>query len=1216
MRRTKGMRKAMANKWTSEQQLAIEHGGSSIIVSAAAGSGKTAVLVERILRNISGADKSKLPCDINNLLVVTFTNAAAAEMRAKIASAISALLAKEPKNMRMRRQLALMPSANIQTVHSFCLQLIRDNFHLTGLRADFSILDDVTARALKGKAMEEVLEKNYSREDTDGERVCFDLAVKWFSDFKSDIDFQNVILEIYEKLKSCADMYRWMDNVEKNLSVQTYTNAGDTVWGAYILDRAEAYITNAVNFLRHACNEMECFPDVANAYGAAFCSDIRSAEAVIEKCRLHDWNGAFAECEKYAPQKLSAVRKFEDKEFLEMLKADREVWKKAIADICKKLITEDSETVIADIAAIAPVIKGIFSTVRQFDERFSALKLERNMVDYNDLEHIALKLLLDENGQKTQLAEELAQGFFEIMVDEYQDTNEVQDAIFSAISKNGGNLFMVGDVKQSIYRFRLADPSIFLKKYLTYKQPSEAAETEPVSVSMSKNFRSRKQVLAAANLIFGTVMSEKLGDIDYTDREALHLGASYPNEDDKNYNTEVCIIDNGRDDSDDDGEEEIRESGDEVEAEFVAGKIKQLIDGGFIVTDRDGTSRRAESGDFAILLRSTTGKANIYREALAKLGIAAVTDEKASFFETAEIISVMSLLKTINNFSDDTYVISAMRSPAYGFSSDELAQIRISNPELRFFEAVKACAEEDEKCAAFVQDILSMRESAADIGISGLIWSILTEKRLLSIFGEIGNGEQRKNNLLALYQSASAFENSSLSADLGSFVGYMDELQNDGLAPQVASQSEENGVRIMSIHKSKGLEFPIVIVPDCAKKFNEEDTRKAVLFHSELGLGLKMRNFKKFTESPSVIRNAVSDVIRSESLSEELRILYVALTRAKEKLIITMTLPDAEKKLDKWAQNLQVCGVSAEMLKAEHSPAMWIVAPLINAGLIGKQPNCGGTDYMQVQIVKKGDIQENGLNKEQSTIKTSSCVGKSDEMLSLIDDDTIAESFNYEYPYRDSSLIPSKITATELNRANNLNKDGTYTGRKNTVNVKLPDFMPDKPLSAAEKGIANHLAMQFMRFDKCTSQAAVSEELQRLKISEILSEKQYEAINQDKIMQFFKTELFDRISRSDNVKKEFKFSMFVPAKDYFTSLSTADNILLQGVVDCMFEEDGKIVIVDFKSDNISEGFEAHEASKYKKQLEVYAYAMQRVTGKPVKESIIYFLKTGKMYSFS
>ena len=1214
----KGMKKIMANKWTDEQMSAISHTDSSIIVSAAAGSGKTAVLVERILRKISGENKSTEICDINKLLVVTFTNAAASEMRGKISAAISKMLAKDPRNMRMRRQLALMTSANIQTVHSFCLQLIRDNFHLTGLQSDFSILDDVTGKMMKNKAMEEVLEENYSQEnnlDSSEERDNFALAVRWFSSFKSDVNFQNVVLEIYQKLKSHADMFEWMNNIEKKLAVSGCGNAGETVWGAYILKRAEENITYAKCFLKHALEEMESCPDVQNAYGDAFRADMQSAENIILKCRCGDWDGVFEECCKYVPQRLNPIRKFEDKEFLESIKADREVWKDAISGVKNKLVSSDSQTVISDILKIGPVIKGIFGTIRKFEEKFAAMKLEKNTVDYNDLEHIALKLLIDENGEKTSIAQEFSERFSEIMVDEYQDTNEVQDAIFSAISKNYGNLFMVGDVKQSIYGFRLADPSIFLQKYLSYKSPSEAVRFEPVSISMSKNFRSRKQVLDTVNLMFKALMSENLGDINYTEREALHPGAAYPNESDECYDTDVYILDTKTEKDSNDNNEEDAESKDEKEANFVAGKIKQLIDNGFKVTEKDGTIRNAQSRDFAILLRANTN-ANIYKNALAALSIAAVTEEKASFVETAEIISMMSILKTINNFSDDTYIVAAMRSPAYAFSPDELAEIRIANPELRFFEAVMLHSEINEKCRRFTEDMMSMRREVGDVGISRLIWNILTEKRLLSLFGETVNGEQRKNNLLALYQCAVSFENTSVSSDLGAFINYMDELQNENSAPPVQSQSEDNGVKIMTIHKSKGLEFPIVIVPSCAKKFNEDDTKNPVLFHSKLGLGLKIRNFQKFTEYPSVMRNAVSDMIRVESLSEELRILYVALTRAKEKLIITMAFPDAEKKIGKWTQNIKICGMSANMLKAEHSPAMWIAAPLIQYGLLSDKNGKNESNYhINVNVIKSNSESEINNKNSSNSQKNAEYMSKYDTLLNTVDDDIIADGFNYVYPYKDSALIPSKITATELNRASNLNRDGTYTGRKNSVKINLPDFIKEKTLSSTEKGIANHLAMQFIHFDRCGSDEEILSELERLKNDKILSEKQYSALNKQKILQFFKTSLFNRILKSENIRKEFKFSMFVPAKDYFTSLSTVDNILLQGVVDCMFEEDGQIVILDFKSDDIPDGFEEKEAQNYKKQLEVYAYAMKRVTGKPVKERIIYFLKTGKVYSF-
>ena len=888
----------------------------------------------------------------------------------------------------------------------------------------------------------------------------------------------------------------------------------------------------------------------------------------------------------------------------------------------------------------------------------------RGVTDFSDLEHLALSLLIDrQTMKKTEAAETISNRYREIMIDEYQDVNGVQELIFNAVSRDGANIFMVGDVKQSIYRFRLADPSIFLDKYLRFADAEPLDEAlnnkkktvvEGSRIMLSKNFRSRPGVINAVNYVFDRIMSKEFGEMDYTQTEALI--ADREADDDNGCAFEFDIIDMSTLEQDDDEESP---AAIEIEAQYTADRIDRLIKSGYCVPDENGVPRPVSSSDIAILLRSVKGKAWRYAAALAQRGITADLPSDEGFLETPEISVALAIISIVDNPMQDIPLVAAMRSLAYGFSSDELAMIRAQSPSTDYYNALLRASETNKKCADFIEEINKLRELAPDMTADRFIWHMYSVTGLPGRVGAMRDGARRRGNLIILAEYARRYEQSGYKGLFG-FLTYIRSLQQRGAEPahapdnSTSMRENEDAVKIMSIHKSKGLEFPVVVLADTAKRFNNRDLSSPIVFHPELGVGVKFTDRQRRIEYPTLARLAIQGKLTSEMMAEELRLLYVAMTRAREKLIITATFKDTSKELERLpAESGNKPAV--QLLEESGSMAKWLMLALaedikrrygkeaeseevieaaeaavvaIVAEAAGNAGNAEDAKHTEGTVESINDKLITKINKNAANI------GENDNANIDTDDDIVdslveelRERFTYVYPHSIAPELPSKLTATglkgyyteaesdsEAGKADFLVlKDFTAKAKQALHTFKRPQFIEKETgLTPAERGTAMHLTMQLIDFDKCSSKAGVEGEVCRLVDSGMLTAEQSNVIETEKITAFFAADIGKRITKADFVKREFRFILLSPAERFYRG-GGEDKILLQGMVDCFFEENGQLTVIDFKTDYVTAQTVDEKKEQYTPQLAIYSEALERITGKPVKERVIHFFSIDQSF---
>lgn len=1186
----------MSTNWTEQQRRVIENRGGTLLVSAAAGSGKTAVLVERVLRRVADTEH---PCDIDSFLIVTYTRAAASEMRGKIAEALTELVTRNPASVPLRRQLMLVHRAQITTVHAYCMSLLREHYNELGLTPDFGMADESQIESIQTEVLEEVLERKYS-EDEPG----FGLLADVMGAGRDDRRLMEVILETFHTLQCSPDPRAELEHYKNSFS-QPFDRFADTPWGKQLLGQAIEMTKYGLSMLRSAQGEMDTAPDVQEKYGPAFASDESDARTLLTLLEDGAWDAAAEQCQRInkSRARLGSVRQYPDPDFLKRLKDMREVWKSLSKEMADKVLCLYEDEIREDLDRMAPAVAALCDTVQRFSDAFAEEKQRRALLDFNDLEHFALKLLVEPNGQPTKLAREIH--FTEIMVDEYQDTNAVQDAIFRAVSENESNIFMVGDVKQSIYRFRQANPGIFLQKYKTFRDAEAVFDDAPRRIVLSKNFRSRPQVLASVNTLFANVMSEQLGDLDYTEREALYPGAVYP-ESAEDYRTELCLLETGSEDED--APERIQ-----LEADFCARKIRSMLDRGFQVTDKESRRLRpCRPEDFVILMRSVSMRMPIYQKALLRYGITASGDAEDEILYTPEVLVLLSLLEVLDNPHQDLPLLAVLRSPLFGFSEEELAEIRLAQLDGDFYTALRASAEERENVQTFCDKLDTWRIIASDLSVHELLGQLINETDAMAIYGAMPGGKNRQRNLTVLLQRAMQFE-AGASRGLFAFVRAMRDLRGQDRGLKVAGGSgTPDAVRIMTIHKSKGLEFPIVILADCSKRFNETDLKRPVLLHEELGIAMKCRDVDRGLEYDGVDRLALAARTRQENVSEELRILYVAMTRAKEKLILTASFDNLERTVRSWELLASLDPIPPYALGAVRQYSSWIgVTMLCHPAMQMLRALCVSPpevrlkedDSWRVQLIPYTQL---GQEVEPDTVEILSLEALADEV-------KVPELV--PYAAEALAMLPSKLTATAIASGYKAEEagEGTIPPRRPMEPLRRPCFVRgDRPMSPSEIGTAHHLFLQFCDFERCTTSEGREEELTRLREKHILSTEQADCISLDAIARFFDSALFAQMRESGNYQREFKFSVLIPAGEYFPEAADMpeENVLLQGVVDCMYETNDGIVIVDFKTDRVRPGQESARAARYQPQLAAYRRAVQEVFDRPVQECVLFFLQTG------
>ena len=1153
---------------TPSQRAAIESRGSALLVSAGAGSGKTRVLTERLMRYLTDP---AAPKDIDSFLVITFTRAAAGELKGRILAELGKAIADDPTNRHLRRQSALVGRAAIGTIHGFCAELLRQNCQRAGLTPDFRIIEDERAAAMKSTALEKTMNACYAAPET---IPGFLALVDTVGAGRDDRRLCELVLELHGKMQSHARPERWAESMIGQLRAPA-ADVSETSWGKELLvslRRRAAFWAGEMERLQGA---MRGADRIEKAYGA---SVAETAEALREFCRALDrgWDAA-RERLPIPFQTLGRLTKSPDPALSDEIKARRERCKKACESM-EKDMASPSGKLLEGMALTHDAMEALLRLTLKFDEQYAKDKRRASLADYADLEHFAARLLTDENGAPTELARTVAARYTEVMVDEYQDVSRVQDAIFRAVSRDGRNLFLVGDVKQSIYRFRLADPLIFTEKYDACADWERAAEGEPRRVLLRENFRSRREILESANAVFSACMSRELGEIDYDEAAALRFGAQdYEGELPP---PELLLIDAAKGEDEEETPDRL-----EREAEQTACEIERMLREGLPVTE-NRTQRPARPGDIAILLRTPNRSAAAFRRALLRRGIPAAAAQGGEYFRSPEIASLLCLLAVIDNPHQDIPLIAALRAPCFGFTADELAAIRAADREGDFYTALEKRAERDEKCRAFLERLGELRALAPDLSCAELVWRMINELDLLAIAGAMEGGEGHRSNLLSFLSLAERFEATGYRG-LHRFVLWLRRLAEKG-REQSGGESGE-GVQILSIHKAKGLEFPIVFLCDLSHRFNLRDSAARVLIHPELGLGAKVTDLARRAEYPTLARTAIARRLERETLSEEMRLLYVAMTRAKEYLVMTAGVKDPSALIEKTRLTARP-PLSSEQLAAASSPMNW----LLTAAL------ADGERHIRLRVCSSGGAAEEETQAGETAAPDEAFAAR------------LARNLRFVYPYAASAGLPSKVTATGLKDRFEPDGEAKSIAPKGRRSFRLPDFSrADKPLSGAERGTATHLALQVMDFSRTGSVEAVNAEIGRLTAERYLTAREAEAVDAAAIARLFASPLGQRMLHADAVRREFKFSLLCGARELL-GVDAPEQVMLQGVVDCCLEEDGELVVIDYKTDAIRSEAQLEERRRlYTPQLRAYAAAMERIFRKPVKECVLYFLSAGK-----
>ena len=1186
-------------KATAEQLEAMKPCSNALLVSAGAGSGKTWVLTQRILRAIAPEDRNEKPADITDFLVITYTRAAAAQLKARISEGLSELTAlesssPEPDRKRLahlRKQTALIGRAQISTIHSFCADLLREFGMTAGIRPDFRIIEEERAEQMKHAALDRVLEEHYAEPE---KFPGFQALTETLGRGRDDRKLVQLVTDLDTRLQSQAYPARWVER-QKALLRRDWQDLSDSPWGKEVLSHMLPKIRIWTGKMRSALREIEeeAGPVCAN-YRDSFAGTLERMEA-LSRAADTDNNGNWEEIRKALPvpyPRLGA-KKVEDTAFRDRMKAIREGCRN-FTDRLPDVFSAEPEKVLADIRETAPALEALMDLTLDFEAEYGREKRRKALMDFTDLEHAAAQMLTGGNGPSA-LAGSVSGRYREILVDEYQDVSPVQEIIFEAISRKGENLVMVGDIKQSIYRFRLAEPAIFNRKYDAFRHYREAKEGEARRIPMKANFRSRREIIAAVNSIFRTCMSRELGDVDYLQPDhQLDAEASYNGEGEK---PQLVLFGFP-------SAAERKETGSgrkDREAAWVAGEISRLMRSGMTVKDGE-EERPLRWSDVAILLRSFKTNEAVFRRELERAGIPVVSATGTDLYAEPETAFLMNMLSIVDNPHKDVPLLALLRSPAFGFTADELAEIRMSDRENDLFSALSAAAGKNEKYAGFIRMLESYRSSVPDIQVSELLWRIICEQDLVAVSSAMGEGEQRRDRILNFIELCSRFEESD-SRGLHSFLEWLELMNDREQIPSIVS-GHANGVSLLTVHRSKGLEYPVVFVSGTGSEFNRKDYSGSVLVDPEIGLGSRKVDRRRKIEYPTLARTAIEEKIRRETLSEEMRLQYVALTRAKERLYITGSAASPETLLEKAALSIGEGDPDPEYLSGAASALQWYAA----AAVMDRER----TFHIRIVPPETEDKQETVSVEERET-------PAGEEILRL--EQKLRENLAAVYPYGEAAALPSKITATELKGLRSEPEEDeeavrmTAFAEQKAYSFPLPVFgKKDRVLSAAERGTATHTLLQHLNWSLIPEESEIRREIERVKAEGFLSTEEAAAIDIRTVQHLAASSLGRRTAAAfqrGSLQREFRFSLLVDAGRLLDT-AAREQILLQGVVDCFFEEEDGIVLVDYKTDRVYDEDAIRErAEHYRDQLEAYADALVRITGKPVKERILVFLEPGR-----
>jgi ATP-dependent helicase/nuclease subunit A len=1280
----------MAKKWTKEQLDAVTSRGSNILVSAAAGAGKTSVLVERIIRRITDPVN---PVDVDRLLVVTFTNAAASEMRERISQALAGELNRYPGSKHLQRQFALLGRAAICTMHSFCLDLLRQYFYLIDLDPAFRVADATEAILIQTEALEELFERRYAA----GDNLTFTGLVDSYGGRRDDTLLQELVLKTYDFARSTPDPAGWLAGLPEIFNIPEGASPGEDYFDrlpwAGILRKAVAIELAGVRSELEQALRLARRPDGPQAYLANLIKDLAMVDGLVKDCaRGASWSELYHGFRQAGFRKLAACRKeMVDEDLMEQVKKLRDSAKKKIYSLQREYFSRTPAELCSDLAMVAPLVGEMASLVTDFGETYRQAKAARGVVDFNDLEHYCLQVL-SVPGEKgpvpSPAALELRRRFEEVLVDEYQDINDVQEAILRMVSRQGEkepNLFMVGDVKQSIYRFRLAEPGLFLGKYSSY--PVQAGGLER-RIDLSRNFRSRRGIVDAVNFVFRQLMTPGVGEMPYDAAAELIYGADYPDNSTIGhsaiYPESVCgseflkepfefvelhLIESGEfsghlasapvaagdEQALQDGGEELEEEKDALqqEAGLVADRIRELVNGtaggkpGMQIYDRDkGGYRPLTYRDVVVLLRATSGAANTFVEEFRLKGIPVYAELATGYFEATEVETMLSLLHIIDNPRQDVYLAGVLRSPVVGLKAADLARIRLAGRRGDFYDAVVAAAVAGQgdlsgRLVDFLEKLERWRTAARQGALSDLIWSVYRDTGYYEFAGGLPGGSQRQANLRALYNRARQYEATTFRG-LFLFLRFIGRIREGGrdLGAARALSEKENVVRIMSIHKSKGLEFPVVFLAGLNRKFNFQDLNKNMLFHKDLGLGPQLVDATKRVTYPTAAKLALKHKLKMEALAEEMRILYVAMTRAREKLVLVGSTRNLAQDARKWCGPAGTEGwpLPDSYLGGVRSPLEWLAAAVARHR-DGAEIRKLGLSEEQAQLEVAGHPSRWKIN---FAVYSGTAVEKTPEpdwlpkvkRLEPLEpgplSDVIKARLEWTYPAAGLLGRAAKATVTEIKRRFDLAEDVEDTSPRDfrpPIGGRPLFLQEERGLSAAEAGTALHLVMQNLDLKGALDTAAIRQSIEKMVEREILTAEQAAVVPAAKIAGFFTGPLGARLLAGREVLRELPFTLALPAAEFYSKegpvgtvgvqrplppvpgLQHAGNgsevVIIQGVLDCLVDEGDGWLLVDYKTDRIAPGRLDEVVKRYRGQLNLYARAVESILGKKVKEKCIY-----------
>lgn len=1163
----------MAEQLAPQQKLAVENRGGKLLISAAAGSGKTKVLVDRLMSYLTDPIS---PANLDDFLIITYTKAAASELRGKISAKLTEYITEHPENRHMQQQIQRLYLAKISTVHGFCGDLLREYAYRLDISSDFRIAEENECQEMMFQILQQLLEDAYeNRLDDEAFRAFIDTQGLG----RDDRQIPEILLQIHSSALCHIDPDGWLDWCLKAAHVEGLSDVSETEWGSFLIRDLKDYLELHIISLENCIKLADGVPGLEKPVTllANTVEGLRS----LQQCNRWD---AIVHHPPIEYGTLTFKKEHKGTQLAERIKAIRNACKD---DLPKKLraFSDPSSILLDHLKESAFAADGLINLVKEFRKRYLQHKKARRVLDFSDIEQITLDLLLGKHRTGvTLLAEEIGSRFREIMVDEYQDSNEVQDAIFSALSHKRQNCFMVGDVKQSIYQFRLADPGIFLEKYQSYVSAEDAQPGQGRRILLSSNFRSSGGVIAAVNDVFSECMSPNVGGLWYGEAEMLREGV--PHVPLPEPEVSLYAID-------------VKEDTYEEEATVVAEKICELLDGTHMVRQGDSL-RPIIADDIVILLRSPGSVGGEFRYALELAGIPCTMGTDVDLLQTPEVETLRAILQVVHNPLQDIPLIAAITSPVFGFSADDLAIIRSGNRYSSFYHALENS--EQEKAKEFLQFLTNLRTDARFLTVTQLIHQIFIRTGMLSIYSAMPNGDEIVNHLQSFCQIAADYEATGRK-DLVYFLEHLSVMEEKGLSVQGSTPS--GAVRIMSIHKSKGLEFPVVFLCGLSRVFNMSDTQKQVLCHKDLGLGLIHTNLKQRVRIPTIAKRAIAAKITSETIAEELRVLYVAMTRARDRLFMTYAAAKLGDRLLDIAMRLDLS--ARELLTAYvNCPGCWVLLSALQrteAGMLfhlSDKPDCS-------------HVRENpwSIHVVEANVKTVSKDSMSNESKCISKEsiEKIRKGLSFAYAFDAATEIPSKLTATQLKgRLKDLEAaEFSGTSQNSALMFRAPIRQKTKS-SGVAFGNAMHSVMQHLNFKCCRSITDIQNDIERMVLAKLITREQADMVAIDKIYRFFQSDLGKRFAIGNEVLREFKFSILEDASEYYKG-AAGDSILLQGVIDCALIEEEGIIILDFKTDWITDANRQEKVALYRDQIATYAKALSRIYEKPVAGAYLYFFSS-------